>query len=265
MSARLGAPGDHDAPARKSLPISTVRRDGGTQHRATLDGNLVAFYAAMLASGEDFPPIEVWFDQMHYWLVDGFNRIAACESLGRTEIDCLVFHGTQEDARWASFSANAKHGQRLTSVERGRMIDAALAHPNARGLSDLELARQLHVPPSTVRYHRKRPKQMPSSQRCEDASRVVTRGGKTYTQNIENIGKYRRPRRGHAPSWVIRDLEWMRSHASTQARPAIAIFGRWAAHVSRPEDCLAATEKFCMRLAQDRVHSEHGSAFGPGM
>ena len=44
------------------LPIANIRRDGLTQHRSSLDAEIVAEYAALMSEGVAFPPVRVWWD-----------------------------------------------------------------------------------------------------------------------------------------------------------------------------------------------------------
>lgn len=55
----------------RRVPLSSLRRDGETQHRAALDVEIIEEYAALMAEGVAFPPLRVWFDGEEYWLSDG--------------------------------------------------------------------------------------------------------------------------------------------------------------------------------------------------
>ena len=59
------------------LKPSQIRQDGGTQPRAEIWQDVVDDYAEQMTAGATFPPIVVFYDGTHYWLADGFHRLAA--------------------------------------------------------------------------------------------------------------------------------------------------------------------------------------------
>jgi hypothetical protein len=50
------------------LNLEQIRTDGGTQPRATLRSDVIEDYAEQMRAGEDFDPVDVFFDGTHYWL-----------------------------------------------------------------------------------------------------------------------------------------------------------------------------------------------------
>lgn len=139
----------------RSLAISSIRTDGRTQQRHTLDPSVVSRYAEMMGEGVVFPPVRVWWDSAEYWLSDGFHRLAAAIEAHRTHFDADIRPGSLSDAQWDSFSANSLHGLQLSAQERQEVIQRALQHPKAANLSNVELAKQLHVSEKTIRRRRK--------------------------------------------------------------------------------------------------------------
>jgi len=166
------------------LPISSIRLDGGTQPRAAIHVQTVSDYMKDMASGADFPPVDVFYDGSSYWLADGFHRIKAAEKSGRDEIACEVHQGTQQDARWYSFGANKGNGLRRTNQDKQRAVKAALLHPGGAGLSDGQIAAHVGVSDQTVRNYRRQaeatPKVLKSTKR---------RGRDGRTINVANIGR----------------------------------------------------------------------------
>jgi len=77
------------------LPIDAIRLEFQPAER--LDEETVAAYAATLMAGEDSNPVHVYFDGEHYWLADGFHRLAAARKIGAKEIKAEVTIGTFED------------------------------------------------------------------------------------------------------------------------------------------------------------------------
>jgi hypothetical protein len=115
----------------RPIPLSSVRKDGNTQHRAAIVIELVNEYAALMAEGLVFPPIRLWWDGEYYWLADGFHRMAAAAAAGAIEISAEVYNGSQSDAQWDSYAANTAHGLRWTANETQRIVHLALTHPHS--------------------------------------------------------------------------------------------------------------------------------------
>lgn len=61
------------------LELSLIRTDGGTQPRAGLNPELIDEYAKAMTEGAKFPPVTVFYDQISYWLADGFHRLEAAK------------------------------------------------------------------------------------------------------------------------------------------------------------------------------------------
>ncbi|HEU5021692.1 MAG TPA: hypothetical protein VFT60_07365, partial [Bryobacteraceae bacterium] len=123
------------------LNIASIKLDGGTQCRVSVDKELICEYAALMRAGVHFPPIRVWFDGSSYWLSDGFQRLSAAIAIGRDTITADVQLGALEDARWDSCSSNASHGARRTKPDVDNAIRKALAHPNSTHLSNVQIAK----------------------------------------------------------------------------------------------------------------------------
>ena len=69
------------------LDLAVIRRDGGTQPRATMDPATITAYAEALADGATFPPVTVFHDGTDYWLADGFHRAEVFAQAGKTKIE----------------------------------------------------------------------------------------------------------------------------------------------------------------------------------
>ena len=70
----------------KTLNLAVLRLDGDTQARLALSQEKVQEYAALMEDGEEFRPIDAFFDGSDYWLADGFHRYFATKAnkwLGR--------------------------------------------------------------------------------------------------------------------------------------------------------------------------------------
>lgn len=108
------------------VAIAKLRRDGGTQPRAQLYGEVVAEYAEDMKQDAEFPPVTVFFDGEEYWLADGFHRVSAKELIGETGILSDVRPGTQRDAVLYAAGANATHGLRRTNADKRRAVERLL-------------------------------------------------------------------------------------------------------------------------------------------
>lgn len=166
------------------LPISSIRLDGGTQPRAAIHAQTVSDYMKDMASGAEFPPVDVFYDGSNYWLADGFHRIMAAEKSGRDEIACEVHQGTQQDAQWYSFGANKGNGLRRTNQDKQRAVKAALQHPGGAELSDGQIASHVGVSDQMVRNYRRRMEATP-----KDLKSAKRKGRDGRTINVVNIGK----------------------------------------------------------------------------
>ena len=141
----------------KSLQLSDLTLDGGTQIRAETNSEVVAQYAALITEGVQFPPVCAVFDGTKYFLWDGFHRLLARFQLAKASgcmmfIDVEVTPGTRLDAVKLALGANSKHGLQRTQADKVKAIGIALQEfPN---LSDRELGRICAVDPKTVGVHR---------------------------------------------------------------------------------------------------------------
>lgn len=175
-----------------SLPIASIRVDGGTQPRAVLDFDAIEDYTEAMGAGVKFPPVIVFYDGDNYWLADGFHRLKAAYAAGFDTVPCDVHQGTLEEAQWYSFSANRNNGLRRTTQDKQRAVKAALLHGRGTVLSDRQIARHVGVDQKTVTNWRR---QLQASEEIPKiAARTVSRRGKAYRQDTSKIGKRDTPR-----------------------------------------------------------------------
>jgi hypothetical protein len=107
------------------LAPNQIRADGGTQSRTGLNVDVITEYSMAMMSGAAFPPIVVYYDGTHYWLVDGFHRVAAARRIDRS-LSCIVHQGTQRDAVLASLKVNATHGLRRSAADKRQAVERLL-------------------------------------------------------------------------------------------------------------------------------------------
>lgn len=129
----------------KTLALSLLRIDGGTQSRAELNESTVAEYAEAIRFAVALPPITVYFDGSAYWMADGFHRYHAHRAAGAIEIDADVRDGTRRDAILHSVGANAAHGLRRTNEDKRRAVKTLLSDTEWAKWSDNAIAKACGV------------------------------------------------------------------------------------------------------------------------
>jgi hypothetical protein len=108
------------------LPLSKIRIDGDTQPRLEIQEEVVDSYRRDMRKGASFPPVEVVFDGLYYWLCDGFHRFKAARLAHKETLQAIVHQGTQDEAVWRSLAANAAHGLRRTNEDKAWAIGRAV-------------------------------------------------------------------------------------------------------------------------------------------
>ena len=97
------------------LRISDVVIDQSIDIRDRMDETTIRDYMDIFYR---LPPVAVFDTPEGYLLADGFHRIAACQRLGRNEIEAEVRKGSRDDALEYAAYANASAALRLTPEER---------------------------------------------------------------------------------------------------------------------------------------------------
>lgn len=168
-----------------SLHIDSIRIDGGTQSRASINEATVAEYAeAMADPATVFPPVIAYFDGREYWLADGFHRLAAWRQIGRTDIPAEIRQGDRRAAILHSVAANSAHGLRRTNDDKRRAVLTLLEDPEWSAWSDREIARRCAVHHEMVGKLRA----SLTGGTASDARSYTTKHGTTATMNTANIG-----------------------------------------------------------------------------
>jgi hypothetical protein len=134
----------------KKLNLLTIKIDGGTQARVSLNQDVVKEYAESMREGDVFPPITVFFDGSDYWLADGFHRYFATKANAFTSIEADIRNGTLDDATLFAFSANSKRGLSMTFEDNRNIIYAMLRHPEWSKWTNTAIAKHIGVSSMTV-------------------------------------------------------------------------------------------------------------------
>ena len=183
-------------PTIENIFPEDIRLDGDTQPRVKIDKAVCSEYGEQMKAGEKFPPVDVFFDGQDNWLADGFHRIEAyVMALPGEAIECNVYKGTLQDARWHSYSVNKAHGLRRSGEDKEQVVRAALAHPAAAGRSNRQIAEHCGVDEKTVRKYR-HPKNLTADSPQSDSAASKTsksrprtgRDGRTI--NTAKIGTF---------------------------------------------------------------------------
>lgn len=237
------------------LPLASIRLDGGTQIRATINEQTVAEYAEQMAAGAAFPPLVVYHDGEDYWLADGFHRLAAAGQAGLAEIDCALRHGTQRDALLCAVGANSAHGLRRTNEDKRRAVGLLLADAEWSQKSDRWIAETCGVSNRFVGGVRN---QLCTVHSCEDGKDEKS---PARTPRLGRDGKLRRDmaRRHDAPANDAMDIP-------RSAPAGDAATTKPSAPADRVETALAAAAEFQAQLG--RLQEFRGEAArlaaGPG-
>lgn len=203
----------------KTLPLSAIRTNGGTQTRVQLNAAAVKEYGEAMTEGVHFPPVIVFFDGTDHWLADGFHRVQASMDIGALSITSEVRPGDQRAARLFSTGANGAHGVPPTTADKRRAVTVLLQDAEWGDWSDREMARQCKVSHAFVAKTRK--SYLDSESRCEpekpyldsesrcapenpyletfpdspaETVKKVSRGGKTYEMKTDGVSKANKAR-----------------------------------------------------------------------
>lgn len=138
-------------PGIQRVAIADMRLDGDTQPREHLNEETIDEYAEAMEAGDEFPPVDLFFDGSNYWLADGFHRIGAAERIGARDHRAIIHQGTRRDAVLFSVGVNAQHGLRRSPEDKRRAVMTLLQDEEWGGWSNREIARRANVSEALVR------------------------------------------------------------------------------------------------------------------
>lgn len=165
------------------LELSSIRIDGGTQARVSLNETVVQEYAQSMADGDKFPEIIVFFDGSDYWLADGFHRYFAHKSNEVQEIEVDLREGTKDDAILFGFQANKHRGLRMSHKDIQAIIVRMINHPVWGQWTNSTIASHLGVSAMTVGRVKKSLEPQPG----EKKTKKYIRKGKETTVNTATL------------------------------------------------------------------------------
>ena len=173
----------------RTIPLSEISIDGGTQMRVELNENVVADYAQSVRDGQDLPPIVVYFDGAKSWLGDGFHRFHAYGAAGAVEIDADVRQGTRREAILHAVGANAGHGVHRTSADKRKAVETLLADAEWAQWPQTKIAEACNVSQPFV--SRIVASLAEGASYSQNKTKEAVRDGKPYQIDTTNIGKGR--------------------------------------------------------------------------
>lgn len=135
----------------KVLNIGALVLDQKLQSRTEINEQTIDDYSDAIKMGDEFPPVLVYFDGVHYYLTDGYHRYHAHKKAGKAGITCEVVNGTFRDAILRATGVNGKHGMRRTYADKRKAVMTLLDDFEWSQWSNAEIARQCEVSPTFVR------------------------------------------------------------------------------------------------------------------
>ncbi len=170
------------------VDLSLIEIDESVQSRIGINQQTLDEYIEAWEKGDNFPPVELYFDEQTYWVGDGFHRIKSRlkANVRGNKIEAIVHHGDRRDAILHSVGANAKHGLRRTNEDKRHAVELLLRDKEWSQWSNREIARKADVSEFLVRSTRQAICDLNAD---ETSERLVQRNGSVYIQNSEKIGK----------------------------------------------------------------------------
>lgn len=129
----------------KTIKLSDIVIDAGTQQRVTINNDVVSEYAEAMRCGTKFPPITVFFNGTTYYLVDGYHRRNATADAGIDDILADVIDGTKREAVLYSLGVNNSHGVRLTNADKRKAVLTMLEDDEWLHWTDTQISKHCKV------------------------------------------------------------------------------------------------------------------------
>lgn len=255
------------------IALESIRLDGGTQPRASINPETVEDYRDEMERGAKFPPVVLFYDGTDHWLADGFHRYRAAQANGALNIEAEVHQGTRRDAVLYGVGANAIHGLPRTNLDKRRAVLTLLRDPEWCQWSDREIARRCLVDHMVVsRLRATEPIGPPALSASETQcvtppSREVTPIKFTHKTGSVTTMKPRKPRapkiepkRAGLPAEFV-DPNHVPVVVSTAMRPAWDLLERWPPDLD-PRPFINAARRLLDRLEDIQREGERRRANG---
>jgi DNA-binding transcriptional regulator YdaS (Cro superfamily) len=162
-------------PLIKLIPLTFIKEDHDTQIRGGVSSARVKELEEILQqTANHLDPIDVCYEgdveavnadnPVH--LADGWHRIAAYRSAGKTKIPARLNKGGKSEAIEIGLKRNGHHGTPMTSKEKRCAAEVAVNDPRIGEFTDTKIARLIGVSPSLVNQVRRgiKPEPAPKKQ-----------------------------------------------------------------------------------------------------
>jgi hypothetical protein len=237
----------------RRIPLAAIKIDPAIQQRvAGTSQEVVDDYARGMRDGDAFPPIIVFSpDGVNYCLVDGRHRFDAygLAHPDVQEIECEVHTGDHDDALIWACGANARHGLRLTGLDKLKAVITLLKINRCSDWSDRRVAEHCGVShPFVAKVRREHVEKLPDTGRKdenqarrtptasdgrpaipEDRRRTVKRGDQLYPMRTARFGRVRatlsRPKNAEAKP-LLTSLAWSTATKPDRVKFVSAVGGR---------------------------------------
>ena len=225
----------------KTISMSSIVLDAGTQMRETINDEAIADYQRSLKA---LPAISVWeIGHEHYAIVDGFHRYYANQRAGAETIRAIVIGaGTILQAQWLACGVNAEHGIRRTNADKRLQIIAAVRlEPTASNRAIALHCRVDHKTVSAVRSaggeiptHPAEPIPEPETDESDPFEFLDDDGGSVEDEPEPGESTETGPETGEVPTVAQRQQA-----AKARLGALVKAFDRWKAEVETAmgEEC----------------------------
>jgi hypothetical protein len=132
------------------LGLKQIKVDHGIQSRVAMNMEVAREFSQAMVRGDEFPPIDVFFDGDAYLLADGFHRYEAARHVGKTTIRCQVHPGDRRDALIFSAGANKQFSVKRTPDDIRKAICMLLEDEEWFNRNDSQVAHHVGCSGQTV-------------------------------------------------------------------------------------------------------------------
>lgn len=134
----------------KVLNLGALVLDPKLQSRTEINEQTIEDYSEAIKRGDEFPPVLVYFDGVHYYLTDGYHRYHGHKHAGKAGITCEIVNGTFRDAVLRATSVNSRHGMRRTNADKRKAVMTLIEDLEWDAWSNSEMAAHCSVSISFV-------------------------------------------------------------------------------------------------------------------
>jgi uncharacterized ParB-like nuclease family protein len=142
-------------PRIRYLDLKSITEDHDCQARVHTRPEYAREFSEAMLNGATFPPITVFYDGKHYYIVDGFHRLSAHKQASRVEpafrqIRAEIHEGSKRDAILHAAGTNKEWSIKRTPEDIKRAISFILDDEDGFHWSDSRIAKHIGVNPTTV-------------------------------------------------------------------------------------------------------------------